>query len=241
MDSKLQQAIVATRAGEHETAQLLLTEALKEHPQDAGAWFLLAHLVESPERQARYLEFTLTLEPDHAVAAEHLKRLLTADIPLPIFKDEDSVDVTSTHPTPPPTIDSEFVPIPPARTNAVVTASNVTDISPLTPISSGPQVVKEQDSKRIDTEWQLTAGTPKRATASIPVSQGRPRSVPAAPVQPKRAPVAPSRQSISASPSPAATRKQSKPPNKWLLAILLVMVAATFFVLSFLAYTIFFR
>jgi len=90
MDPKLQQAIIATRAGYAETAQLLLTDVLQENPDEPEAWFLLAHLVESPERQARYLEYALALVPDHELAKVHLQRLISPEIPPPVIKEKKS-------------------------------------------------------------------------------------------------------------------------------------------------------
>lgn len=223
MDSKLQQAIIATRAGYNDTAQLLLTDALQENPQQTEAWFLLAHLVEPPERQARYLEYALYLEPDHALAREHLERLRTPDVPPPVIKENSRPGSSSSHATPPPTVESEFSPIPPARTNPVLSAPSVAEVSYAAPQTGSHQVVVEQNSSSIDTEWQRTAGTPKRA-----VQTPTPVVVPAPPPQ------------MVKSDSTSVTEKK-QPANKWLLAILVVMVALAAFVLSFLAYTIFFQ
>jgi hypothetical protein len=219
MDSKLQQAIVATRAGYIETAQILLADALQENPEETEAWFLLAHLVESPERQARYLEYTLLLEPGHALARQHLQRLLNPDIPPPVIKENSKHGSTSSYTTPPPTVDSSFSPISPARTNPVLSANSVTESSYATPRTGTQQIVVEQNSSSVDTDWQRTAGQPKRITQTPTV----------APIQ----------QQVITNTTTVTEKRQ--PVNKWLLAILVILVALAVFILSFLAYTMFFK
>jgi hypothetical protein len=75
MNEKVQQAIVATRAGQKRAAQRLLTEVLKEDPENAQAWFLLSHLVDAKEKQVAYLGKTLALDPQHQKAKQRLARL----------------------------------------------------------------------------------------------------------------------------------------------------------------------
>ena len=201
----------------------MLADALQENPQQTEAWFLLAHLVEPPERQARYLEYALHLDPDHAMAREHLERLRTPDVPPPVIKENSRHISSSSHATPPPTVDSEFSPIPPVRTNPVLSAPKVAEASNAAPQTESLQVVVEQNSSSIDTEWQRTAGKPKRA-----VQTPAPVVVPTPPPQ-------------MAQSDSATVTDVKQPPNKWLLAILVVMVGLAAFVLSFLAYTIFFQ
>jgi cytochrome c-type biogenesis protein CcmH/NrfG len=93
MELKLQQAIVATRAGRTDVAQQLLTQAIRENPNDADAWFLLGHLVDAPDRQALYLEKAVELEPDHAVAKQRLMQLEKSPIPAPDIPQQDTQDV----------------------------------------------------------------------------------------------------------------------------------------------------
>lgn len=80
MDQKMQQAIVATRAGHKNEAQLLLTQRLKEDPGDVHAWYLLGLLVESPRKQRAYLGKVLALDPDHEKARQSLTRLEMATV-----------------------------------------------------------------------------------------------------------------------------------------------------------------
>lgn len=227
MDPKLQQAIAATRAGEIETAQHLLTATLQEDPQDAEAWFLLAHLVQSPDRQARYLEYALALQPDHPLAAKHLSRLLQPDVPPPVIKASARPVSSGRHPTPAPEVDSEFSPIPPARTAPLPASSS----SPAPPASQTPAspVVAAQDSKRMDPDWSKTAGSPQRAQSAAPVapSIGAPRTQPAA--------------VPAVAAAPAQPPKQARKANKWLVALLIILVAILFFAASYLAYTFFFQ
>jgi hypothetical protein len=226
MDPKLQQAIIATRAGYAETAQLLLTDVLQENPDEPEAWFLLAHLVESPERQARYLEYALALVPDHELAKVHLQRLISPEIPPPVIKENSRQGSSSSHPTPPPTLDSEFSPIPPARIEPVITTPAPQTSSTASSQTAGQPVVVEQTSSRIDPEWQRTAGKPKRATqtAAEPVIVPVPQ---------------PTTATVTTAGQPATSKRQ--PANKWLFAVLIILVVLALFVMSFLAYTIFFR
>ncbi len=75
MDERLQAAIGAARAGETRTAQHLLTEVLKDDPNQVHAWFLLSHLVESRQKQQAYLSRVLTLDPHHELARQRLALL----------------------------------------------------------------------------------------------------------------------------------------------------------------------
>lgn len=75
MNQKLQQAIVAARAGRKREAQLLLAQLLQDNPQEVHAWYLLSLLVESPEKQRAYLGKVLALDPDHEKARQQLSGL----------------------------------------------------------------------------------------------------------------------------------------------------------------------
>ncbi len=75
MDSRLQEAIDAARTGETRTAQQLLTDVLKDDPEQIQAWFLLSHLVDSPQKQQAYLGKVLALEPTHEQARQRLALL----------------------------------------------------------------------------------------------------------------------------------------------------------------------
>jgi hypothetical protein len=225
MDSKLQQAIIATRAGYNETAQTLLTDVLQENPKDTEAWFLLAHLVESTERQARYLEHTLILDPNHELARRHLGRLLNPEVPPPVIKEYSEPNSTPPQATPPPTLSNKFSPIPPAKTNPVLTISSGPNESQKTPTSGNMQVITEQNSSRIDANWQRTAGPPKRETRSTPEVQGK-QKIPADPAN------------IGSETTPES---KEEPVNKWLLVLFFILIFVAVFVVSFLAFTIIFQ
>ena len=75
MNEKLQQAISAARNGQETEAQMLLTQVLKEDPNETQAWFLLSSLVDSESKKIAYLGKVLALEPDHQMAQKVLARL----------------------------------------------------------------------------------------------------------------------------------------------------------------------
>jgi Tetratricopeptide repeat len=224
MDSNLQQAVVATKAGDYASAQQLLAAAIQSDPQNAEAWFLLAHLVDTAERQARYLEYTLFLKPDHAVAARHLLRLVRPDVAPPVIRDTDLPSSAASHPTPPPTLDSTFSAIPPARTDPVLNVADTAVTSTDSAAQSDPKVQTEANSKSSDPYWFRTAGSPKREAREPVVRPVASRPVSEAVAAPETVPD-----------TPAATKQRSV--NKWLLAILVILVALAFFFMSFLAYT----
>jgi hypothetical protein len=225
MDPRLQQAINAARAGYNEAAQILLADALQENPQDTGAWFLLAHLVESNERQARYLEQTLLLDPDNELAKQQLERLQNPGVPAPVIKAASSDGPISPFTTPPPTINSGVSGIAPAKTNPVLIISSNPELASG---ESDQQAVVEQNSSRIDSDWQKTAPPPKRASNSGSVSPVRQEAV---------ANTAVIAQTASQT---TATESKKEPVNKWLLTIFIILVALAAVVIAYLAYTVIF-
>ena len=70
MSDKLQQAIVATRAGDTREAQQLLADELEENPDNEYAWFLLGNLVDSPEKRKAYLGKALAINPQNEKAKQ---------------------------------------------------------------------------------------------------------------------------------------------------------------------------
>lgn len=75
MNPKLQQAIAAVRSGQKKEAQFLLTQVLKEDPDESQAWFLLSQIVDSEQKRLVYLRKTVDLNPDHELAAQRLAQL----------------------------------------------------------------------------------------------------------------------------------------------------------------------
>ena len=72
MSAKLQEAISATRNGDKVGAQKILADILKADTENTQAWYLLAMLVDSPEKKQAYLSRVLTLDPHHEKATEQL-------------------------------------------------------------------------------------------------------------------------------------------------------------------------
>ena len=75
MDQRLQQAIVSARSGKEKEAQFLLTQLLKDNPEEVHAWFLLSHLVDSEQKQLAYLKKAVAIDPNHEKAAARLSEL----------------------------------------------------------------------------------------------------------------------------------------------------------------------
>lgn len=63
MNDRLREAIAVARSGETREAQLLVAAILEHSPDNAQAWYLMSHLVESPARRAVYLYKTVSLDP----------------------------------------------------------------------------------------------------------------------------------------------------------------------------------
>lgn len=75
MDQRLQQAIASARSGKEKEAQFLLTQLLKDNPEEVHAWFLLSHLVDSEQKQLAYLKKAVAIDPNHEKAAARLAEL----------------------------------------------------------------------------------------------------------------------------------------------------------------------
>ena len=93
MNSKLKQAINATRSGQSKDAQILLTQVLKDDPDNAQAWYLLSLLVDSPTKKQAYLQKATALDPAHERAQQQLDQLTTSPIetsPEPIISTPDT-------------------------------------------------------------------------------------------------------------------------------------------------------
>lgn len=171
MEPKLQQAIVATRAGRTDVAQHLLTQLIHEKPDDANAWFLLGYLVDSPERQSNYLKRTVELDPDNAIAKYRLVQLENPPVPAPVVSQpvvrDTAVVIENGDPSPDP--------------SPVETEPGATTAAEL------PEWLQDLDNKQLgadstrDEAWQQSASTPIRETqrssqpkAVQPVSQNAP-------------------------------------------------------------------
>lgn len=84
MDERLAQAIAAARHGQKKEAQFLLTQLLKDNPEEAQGWFLLSHLVDDSAQKQAFLQKVLAIDPTHEKAQHALENLTTAK-PMPAF------------------------------------------------------------------------------------------------------------------------------------------------------------
>ncbi len=87
--TSLQEAIDATRSGNHIEAQKILADILKSDNENTQAWYLLPLLVDCPEKKEAYLNRVLALDPMHEKAQEEL----AASIPAPTSTLTDSEPV----------------------------------------------------------------------------------------------------------------------------------------------------
>lgn len=217
MDLRLQQALLATRSGEPEAAQILLSDLIREKPGETNAWFLLSYLVDRPERQARYLQQVLALDPEHALAQEHLLRLLQPGVPAPVIqvkqKQERPSNKAAVVAEPPPTPAPASLPTPVAQNEGL------------------PDWLRDLDDKRLgvtttprnaDQEWLRSAGSPMRDPMPAEV----------------RAATAVSNNSTAQVDAPA-TPGTVDANQKMLLGILLALVLLSMVVLAFLLLQIF--
>ncbi len=74
-DDLIQRAMAEARAGDKPRAKSLLTEALKNHPNDARLWYLLSQVVETKAQAQECLERALRLDPDNPQILEKLEKL----------------------------------------------------------------------------------------------------------------------------------------------------------------------
>lgn len=71
----LQEGIAAAKAGQRETARLLLTRVTEEAPESITAWLWLSGVMESPQEQAHCLQQVLAFDPEHNAAKRGLAAL----------------------------------------------------------------------------------------------------------------------------------------------------------------------
>lgn len=204
MELKLQQAIVATRAGRTDVAQHLLTQLLRDNPDDANAWFLMGHIVSAPDRQARYLQKAVELDPDHAIARQHLMRLGDPPVPAPVIPiqaaQESGIKLNGD--------DSPQRPAGATTAAVAVTAANEL-----------PEWLQDLENKQLQTndthekDWPSTAAPVRETrkasaqTTSAPVPQSQPDPKP---------------------------KSSSQPGEVWLVRILVIMVVVAAIILGIL-------
>jgi hypothetical protein len=76
MNDLLEQATVASRAGDNEKAHLLLARLIKQEPRNAQAWYLLSAVVDNPEQQLIFTRRALAIDPGHAEARQQLAQMV---------------------------------------------------------------------------------------------------------------------------------------------------------------------
>ena len=75
IDERLQDAIIAARAGQREEAQTLLQEIVAEDPTNVDAWVWLGGVEVDPAAQYRALERAVALDPQNQRAKQGLEWL----------------------------------------------------------------------------------------------------------------------------------------------------------------------
>lgn len=166
MEMKLQQAIVATKAGRTDVAQLYLTQLLRDNPDDANAWFLLGNLVDTPERRTVYLNKSVELDPDHALAKQNLMQMKNAAVPAAVVIEQSA--------------------------HAKVSDDAPSDLQAANPtaVDEAPEEKQDVESNQMDVisssedEWQELASAPKRET-QYSSSQTVPATIPQKTANPK--------------------------------------------------------
>jgi len=222
MDLKLQQAIVATRAGRSDVAQSLLTQLIAEKPDDANAWFLLGHIVGSRDRQIRYLQKAVELDPDNPIAKKQFAQLTAPQVPAPViaqdelaaaaFETEEKKPLANQDPTQTTPIDT--------------TKSEAHDQGPSGEVLGLPRyqdnqnVVPQQTPENKGNEPSSPSGTPKR--------ESKPTTRSAQILH------------IPQDSSHAISSSDRTPEEVWLLRILAIMVVLAVIVLGFLVLLILF-
>ena len=63
---------------------------LNKNPDNAHAWFLLGHIVDSKDRQIRYLQKAVELDPENPVAKTQVAKLITPAVPVPVIAQEEA-------------------------------------------------------------------------------------------------------------------------------------------------------
>ena len=222
MDLKLQQAIVATRAGRTDVAQHLLAQLINDKPDDANAWLLLGHIANSKERQIRYLQKAESLDPNNAVVRSRLETLTAAPAPAPVIPREDLIEKTAVVKVGRQAIDSDPDPV---QTFEKPTPAA---FEPKTPAKlpewlqdlENKQLIPQPASNNKGEEWPVAATNPKRAPQE-PVQKARVLHIP--------------QSSTQKTSSNDRTKEEI-----WLLRILAVMVVIAVVVLGFLVLLIMF-
>ncbi len=73
--TELKEAYSSIKGGDKVTARSILRPYVKENPQDANGWWLLAHAIDDTDQRKRSLQRVLKLDPDFAPARRELDKL----------------------------------------------------------------------------------------------------------------------------------------------------------------------
>lgn len=179
MSSKLKQAIAATRAGQSKEAQILLTQVLKENPNQVQAWYLLSLLVDSPAKQQAYLQKVVALDPTHEKAQELLAQSQSTSAPAPPTPVEK-------HPTPPPPAPALPTSATPTDFSAQAAGDTIpdwlTDMQPETAVSEPPAPVEPEaiaNNQEEIPEWLKKTVADPWLESEQPTLVSEPKSEPA--------------------------------------------------------------
>ena len=158
MKQKLQQAIIAARSGQTTEAQILLTQAIQDDPNDANSWFLLSTLVDSDQKKTAYLSKVLTLDANHVKAKEQLARLTDSEEPDIALRGDTAV-YTSEPSLPEPEKELAWTSEEDSQAEFVVTQEDETPTASFTPETVTDTVTEEIKPTPIKTSVAKTTPT----------------------------------------------------------------------------------
>ena len=78
VDELIQQALTQAKAGNKSEAKKILTQVVKQEPENVRAWYFLSQVVEDREQAIYCLKKILELNPDNAQAKERLSKLVAS-------------------------------------------------------------------------------------------------------------------------------------------------------------------
>ena len=208
MELRLQQAIVATRAGRTDVAQALLTQLIRENPDQANAWFLLGHIVDAPERQTLYLRKTIELEPGHAIAKQRLLQLENGPVPAPIIPPSSAPDAQPV--TADDSVEEALLETAPGTASEAELSAATVDVEE---IQAGTQADTQLAN---DEQWPELAGRPVREKPYVP------------------SPVIATSEAITPQDTAATETSDDTSSEVWLVRILVIMVILAAIVLGVL-------
>jgi hypothetical protein len=91
IETTLEQAISAAKAGRKEEARRLLEAVLDADDRNEQAWLWMSGVVDSDEERVICLENVLTINPNNELARKGLAALRADPVPIPVSEVEDEV------------------------------------------------------------------------------------------------------------------------------------------------------